>query len=235
MALVAIGPTHSGTQAHGRAAGPAASHGIWQIKFEYGALGPACEIDAWIERDDCLRPRQRRAHQSFFVGDQGYVKFGKRFGDPPDNGRVVKRHGSFNTIATGTRTIVVGGSVARSSAMAPYSGSGPTRNRNREGPTVCAVAEAGLTLPGLRSAGTRGGITWRMNGTSVATPRATRKIANGFATGQLKSSAITDVARHLVNPPAPPPAQPKPPGQPPAMPKKLPQADERKGHGLIMD
>jgi hypothetical protein len=74
-----------------------------------------------------------------------------------------------------------------------------------------------------------------MNGTSVATPRATRKIANGFATGQLKSSAITDVARHLVNPPAPPPAQPKPPGQPPAMPKKLPQADERKGHGLIMD
>jgi subtilisin family serine protease len=154
MILVALAATAG--------AGPArASAGLWQIELAYAGAADAVELHAWIERDDTLPGRPPSGRQSTFVEAPGVE---------------LRAAGSFNSIANGERTIVVGGYVASTGAVAGYSGSGPTRGR-RSGPSLLAPSDESQALAGLRAAGTAEADTVRIGGTSVAAPQVTREIA----------------------------------------------------------
>lgn len=61
--------------------------------------------------------------------------------------------------------------------MASYSGGGPSRAPSgRQGPDVVAIAEQRPTYDGVPAAGSRSGIRFRQNGTSVAAPQVSRWI-----------------------------------------------------------
>lgn len=146
--------------------GPArASAGLWQIELDYAGAAHSVELHAWIERDATLPGRPPRGRQSAFVEAQGIA---------------LRADGSFNSIANGQYTIVVGGYVADSGAVASYSGSGPTRGQ-RSGPSLLAPSDESMALPGLRAAGTAEADTVRIRGTSVAAPQVTREIARLLA------------------------------------------------------
>lgn len=165
MVLVALAPTA------GRPPGAArASAGRWQIALrDDAAADNKVELHAWIERDDSLPGRPQRGRQSFFIDAGG------------ESGRAtVRAAGSFNAIANGRQTIVVGGYVASTGAVARYSGGGPTRGE-RTGPSLLAPSEDSPTQPGRIAAATSAADSVRMNGTSVAAPQVARLIASRLA------------------------------------------------------
>lgn len=154
MILVALAATAGGGPVRARA-------GLWQIELQYTGTRSAIGLHAWIERDDTLPGRPPRGRQSAFVKAAGVE---------------LRGGGSFNSIAGGASTIVVGGYVASTGKVAAYSGSGPTRGA-RSGPSLLAPSEQSPELPGLLAAGTGATDRVRMRGTSVAAPQITREIA----------------------------------------------------------
>ena len=178
LVLVALAPTR--TRDDRRAVAPA---GIWTV--EVGLVAPASvakavRLHAWIERDDPPIGSGAPPRQSRFL--TGRVPLGPNEDSPAKC--LVQRRGTCNSIANGTRTIVVGACTGKTDfvSMAAYSSAGPTRNpeRNKKGsfwPDLVAPAEISSALAGKRAAGTRSGINARMNGTSVAAPQVARAIA----------------------------------------------------------
>ena len=119
------------------------------------------EIHAWIERDDTLRGQPTRGRQSHFL-DRALrtLEAGARSRRRTTRSAYVKRRGSFNTIATGARTIVVGAYVEQSNgASRPIRAAGrraalqPARHD-----AAGAAARNSPTLHGLRAAATGVGI-----------------------------------------------------------------------------
>jgi hypothetical protein len=160
MILAALAATAAGSPGAARA-----NAGLWCIELSYAGEDPPVEVHAWIERDDTLPGRPQRGRQSYFV-DTG--------------GKQVRADGSFNSIANGLRTVVVGGYVGSTGDVASYSGGGPTRGL-RSGPTLLAPSEQSPTQHGLLAAATSGVDKVRINGTSVAAPQVTRRIASSLS------------------------------------------------------
>lgn len=173
MVLIALAPTRPRD-----ARRPAAPDGIWRIVVALAADAPAdaaVDVDAWIERDDPAIGSGAPPRQSRFLT-----------GAPPlpanehsPAGALVRRDGTCNSIANGSRTVVVGACLKAEDRFEPsrYSSSGPTRNRLRESwPDLVAPADESAALPGVPAAGTRSGTTVRMNGTSVAAPQVARQL-----------------------------------------------------------
>ena len=109
-----------------------------------------------------------------------------------DNESTIKRDGSINAIATGSRTIVAGGYVRKENRVVKYSSGGPISpasgavkavNRQepddleRTGPDALARSDESYVHQGILAAGTRSGSVVVMNGTSVAAPQIARQIA----------------------------------------------------------
>lgn len=201
MILVAV----AATQSRERVA-VVAPHGVWTVRLWNRNAKEAYAIHAWIERDDTSRGMVRRGRQSYFL-DANYQPRGLAPGEPAINDMAdVKRAGSFNTIATGNRTVVVGGYVEKSATpgndVAPYSGGGPTRNAKRAGPFALAVSEESPTLHGLRTAAVEGVGTVRVNGTSIAAPQVARQIAHEFGSPAGGRPLLNELRTVLVEPPA---------------------------------
>ncbi len=148
--------------------GARASPGLWQIELRHSGRAANVQVHAWIERDDTLPGQTQRGRQSFFV-DAEHAKSGR-------NGQQVRAQGSFNSIANGRHTIVVGGYVGPDGSVARYSGCGPTRGP-RSGPSLLACSEQSPTQHGLLAAAVADVDKVRMNGTSVAAPQIARQIA----------------------------------------------------------
>ena len=119
----------------------------------------------------------------------------------------MKRRGSFNTIATGVDTMVVGGFVGESLRCAPYTGSGPTRSRKRIGPELLYRCEESPALHGVRAAANGDADTVRANGTRAAAPQFARQIAEWFKKEKsLTPKKIREKLKTIViNPKAPDP------------------------------
>jgi hypothetical protein len=141
---------------------PPVPYGPWTI--EVRTIGPEpVTVDAWIERDDSPFGR-RRLRQSRFQGPSTSVK------------------GTLSSIATGFKTIVVGGCLLADGSMAPYSASGPTRNRPaREGVTLAAPSGRTLKQDTIEVIGPRTATQAFLDGTSMAAPLATRRVAGILA------------------------------------------------------
>ena len=203
MILIAVAPTSSK-----QADRVLANAGIWKVKLT-ASPGAAVEpIHAWIERDDAVHGQPRRGRQSYFI-DPKYQMPGRTPAQPGDNAQsLVKRHGSFNTIATGADTMVVGGFVGKSLRCASYTGSGPTRSRKRIGPELLYRCEESPALHGVRAAANGDADSVRANGTSVAAPQFTRQIAAWFMTEKtLTPKKIRKMLKTIVDKPKEPDAE----------------------------
>ena len=181
MVLVAIAPTRSRDGAR-----PVAPAGVWQIEVVRRAdpevSGPV-EVHAWIERDDQPVGAGAPPRQSRFVLD--HAQLPANADSPP--GALVQRAMTCSSIANGSRTLVVGACMVQGGefSFSRYSSAGPSRNPQRTGsngywPDLVALGDESRSMPGILGAGTRSGISVRMNGTSVAAPQLAKKLIGLF-------------------------------------------------------
>ncbi|HEY3046195.1 MAG TPA: hypothetical protein VGJ72_01860, partial [Polaromonas sp.] len=161
--------------------------GVWQITLTNSGK-QAVTIDAYVERDDVVIGTRSGARQSHFE-DQWYDTSGNpdSFVDHPDNPSTIRRSGSFNSIATGAKTISVGGVRQAGPMWAHYSPRKPDPDASRperpgvvKMPATHADSDENPVLVGLKAAGTRSGGVARLVGTSDAAPQVTRKVFNGL-------------------------------------------------------
>ena len=189
-ALVAVAPTFSFEPL------ATAPSGVWRItvarkRTEANEGAPPIAFDAYIERDDEIIGVRTGALQSHFE-DSSYDTLGNpgSFIDDPENSTLIRRSGSFNSIATGANVVSVGGTRVAGPRWAPYSpqNQDPDGSRlpRREGvvkvSTTDAYSDENGVLAGLGAAGSRsgsGGVV-RLVGTSDAAPQVTRRIFNAL-------------------------------------------------------
>lgn len=181
-ALIAVAPTFSFDD--GAALAPS---GVWEVKLTNTHAGNVT-VDAYVERDDPVLGIRTGARQSHFE-DRWYDTSGNpgSFVDDPANPSPIRRSGNFNSIATGSNTLSVGGTRVSGPEWARYSprkpdpdGSRPERPGVVKLPDTQAPSDENAVLLGLRGAGTRSGGTVRLIGTSSAAPQITRKVLNGL-------------------------------------------------------
>lgn len=179
-ALLAVGPT--------TALGPAAAlapSGPWLVNLRNRGATEAT-IDAYVERDDVVGGTHTGARQSHFE-DETYDTSGNpdSFVDHPGNPTVIRRSGSFNSIATGHGTLSVGGTRMTGPEWAHYSPQRPDpdpERKQRPGvrsePDDRAVSDEHPVLEGVNGAGPRSGDVVRLRGTSSAAPQVARALLN---------------------------------------------------------
>jgi hypothetical protein len=181
-ALLAVAPT----TAFKRKVATAPS-GAWQISLTNTQAGPVT-LDAYVERDDEIIGVRTGARQSHFV-DRWYDTSGNpaSFVDHPGNPSLIRRSGSFNSIATGAHTVSVGGTRMVGPTWARYSPRKPDPDAGRserpgvvKTPGTQAWSDENPALLGLKAAGSRSGGMSRLVGTSDAAPQVTRKIFNAM-------------------------------------------------------
>lgn len=181
-ALIAVSPTFSFDKSTSTA-----PSGVWEIKITNTRAGKVT-VDAYVERDDQIIGVQTGARQSHFE-DQWYDTSGNpdAFVDHPDNPSLIRRSGSFNSIATGAKTVSVGGVRVAGPMWAKYSPRKPDPDASRperpgvvKMPATQAYSDENPVLLGLKAAGTRSGGVARLVGTSDAAPQITRKVLNAM-------------------------------------------------------
>lgn len=167
-----------------------APSGVWAIKLTNRGKRPVT-FDAYIERDDDIADLNTGARQSFFE-DARYDTSGDpgSFVDRPDNPTPIRRSGSFNSIATGSRTESVGGVRLSDDSWAHYSPRVPDPDAGRpqrpgvvKTPLTGAASDENPALTGLLAAGTRSGAVARLKGTSDAAPQRARDALNAMQPG----------------------------------------------------
>ncbi|GAA6141302.1 S8 family serine peptidase [Hydrogenophaga sp. 5NK40-0174] len=183
-ALLALCPTFS-FHAHERVA-PA---GKWTIEVVNKGLNPLV-LDAYIERDDIAIGTHTGARQSYF-NDQHYNSSGNidGFVDQPGNPTLIRRSGTFNSLATGRQTVDVGGLMlegvkenlpSRYSPRKPDPDASrlPQRSDVRKVPETLAFSDENSVLWGVLAAGSLSGSMVRLVGTSSAAPQLARRVLN---------------------------------------------------------
>ncbi|MEO7390897.1 MAG: hypothetical protein ABIU58_01905 [Ramlibacter sp.] len=181
-ALIAVAPTFAFDPL--RATAPS---GSWRVRLANSARNRVT-LDAYIERDDQVIGVRTGARQSNFE-DRWYDTSGNpgSFVDHAENRTLIRRSGSFNSIATGTRTLSVGGTRVSGPQWALYSPQNPDpvpKRRRRPGvvmvPGLDAPSDENGVLLGVNAAGTRSAGVVRMVGTSDSAPQITRTIFNAL-------------------------------------------------------
>lgn len=182
-----------------------APHGTWTIEVSGVPVGH--QIHAYLSRTNANLGMRTGAKASYFF-DPVWERTEAPGADHrlsggifDDTGSVVSRTGTLNGMATGShqQIHVAGGYVLRRGRKASYSSIGPARTPSpRKGPDWALPTDEAPAHLGVRGAGTRGGATFRLVGTSSAVPQLARHIANGY----------------IVNSTRPPGDVPQPPGGP---------------------
>lgn len=181
-ALLAVAPTFSFDEKTATA-----PSGVWQIALTNTGK-KAVTVDAYVERDDVVIGTRGGARQSHFE-DAWYDTSGNpdSFVDHPDNPSLIRRSGSFNSIATGSKTVSVGGTRITGPRWAHYSPQKPDPDAGRAQrpgviriPDAQAFSDENPATLGVNAAGTRSGAAVRLMGTSDASPQEARRILNGM-------------------------------------------------------
>lgn len=188
-ALLALAPTFSFS-----ADAATSPCGVWQV--EVSNRGPApVTVDAYVERDDVALGQSTGARQSHFEGRR-YDTSGNPasyFDQPVAAGHqleatLIRRSGTFNSLATGHRTVSVGSKrlVGQGwSEWALYSprqddpdAARPQRPGVVRAPSRMALGDENPVLLGLSAAGTFSGSVARLVGTSGSAPLVARQLFN---------------------------------------------------------
>lgn len=196
---------------------PLAPAGLWRITIDNANGSTRLRlIDAWIQRDDAAPGYLRRGRQSYF-DDPAYQRYDS-LGRPMEYDRpasYVKRKGSLNAIATGTKTIVIGGFRRSDNKPAPYTAAGPLKYSgytgrgapNPNGPEALFPSEDAPSLRGVLGAGTRSNSCTAMSGTSVSAPFAARFLVEEVLPLKGSLGGRNDVFKGAKGTPPPPSEQ----------------------------
>ena len=187
-ALLAVAPSFSF-----KANVATAISGVWKIRLTN--RGETCAvIDADVERDDVVGGSHKGATRQSHFEDDPQMAVDQQYDmqalvDDPARATPIRRSGNFNSIATGSETLSVGG--VRIAPTAPhlrwahYSPQKPDPDAARPSrpgvvkvPDTEAYSDDNAALKGVRAAGTRSSAVVRMAGTSAAAPQVTRRILN---------------------------------------------------------
>jgi hypothetical protein len=182
--------------------------GTWQIELHNtGGLtaAPKDMVHAWVQRDDQIYGFPLRGRQSF-LDDANYVRFDNAGRDEERDTVVtpavaVRRESTINSMATGTKAIVMGGYLKKEKLPAKYSAAGartgmpvlpspppvplpnPSFLTTPRWPDAMAVSEDSRVHTGVLAAGTHSGSIVALGGTSVAAPQVARWVADDLAGG----------------------------------------------------
>ncbi len=181
-ALIAVAPTFGFENSTATA-----PSGAWEVRITNTQAGKVT-VDVYVERDDQIIGVQTGARQSY-LEDQWYDTSGNpgSFVDHPGNPSPIRRSGNFNSIATGGKTLSVGGVRVAGPMWAKYSPRKPDPDAGRperpgvvKVPATHAYSDENPVLLGLKAASTRSGGVVRLVGTSDAAPQITRKVFNAL-------------------------------------------------------
>ncbi len=159
-----------------------APSGMWTVRLiKVSDKAMPEPIHARIQRDASPFGYPALGRQSYFDDPayQVYGEMGKLELD--DNHSIVKRSGSYNGLATGVEPIVVGGHVESTGQPAVYSGNQPATvgyPASSIGPLVSAESDRSPVFRGIQASGVRSGVSVALDGTSVAAPIITRRVAS---------------------------------------------------------
>ncbi|MFD2205914.1 S8 family serine peptidase [Kiloniella antarctica] len=169
--------------------------GLWIVRL-IKSSGKASEgkmmpesIHARIQRDTSPFGYPALGRQSYFdePAYKVYGAMGKL--ELEDNSSIIKRSGSYNGLATGEVPIVVGGHVESTGKPAIYSGNQSTNvgyPTSSVGPFVSAESDRSPVFRGIQASGVRSGVSVALDGTSVAAPIVTRRVAETLKVGSAK-------------------------------------------------
>ncbi len=147
-------------------------------------------VQAWVERDDSTYGIDRPQSARLVPNDDGEA------GHLNDRNILSNLASGLNTLSVGALVQGVVASPAHGMVSA-YSAAGPSQN---QGPELSALADAGLALSGIRTAGSQSGMVVRTNGTSMAAPLAARwiaqQLANGTTLAQIKAMVLAAPGRN---------------------------------------
>jgi hypothetical protein len=195
-----------------------APSGVWNVDVTNNSAGPV-DVRAWIKRSDTPSGHPAKGRQSYFEDTAKYRR------DRP-NGRPaefdesseshLRRRETLSGIATGERTIVVGGYRRGDNGgdmhPATYSSAGPHDNSKRgySAPDWLESSDDSIACTGVLAAGTRSGSSVPMNGTSAAAPQAVRWIADTWL-----STGVLPIRPNNLVQPGTNPSNPIPPSERP--------------------
>lgn len=192
LVLLAIAPSAVAPSAYpaGSRRSPAPA-GVWTLRVESTAKA-ACDIHAWIERDDVLvgvrRPQQTRFEMA---------------PDLPRQAQYLRSDVTLSSLAHGRRVVRAGAMVASSRSISPYSSQGPglgAAPQQRE--IVYAPGDSSPTVSGVVTPGFYSGTSASLNGTSAAAPQVARALAEDRMDSPDDHPALTDRdGRPLAQPP----------------------------------
>ena len=180
-ALVALAPSFS---FHADVA--TATAGPWKIKLTNKHAGRAV-IDAYVERDDVVLGMRGGAKQSHFEDDPR-LRYEDQYDmqawvDDPARLTPIRRSGNFCSVATGSKTVSVGGVRVADGSWARYSPRKPDPDHARPArpdvvkvPDASAFSDQNAAATGVNAAGTRSGAVVRLRGTSDAAPQEARRL-----------------------------------------------------------
>jgi hypothetical protein len=194
-ALLALAPTFSLEQKVATAPTSSLDHkvatapsGVWQVRLNNTKSGNVT-IDAYVERDDVVIGTRGGAKQSHFEDEPQWPSSQQydmqAFVDQPSRKTPIRRSGNFNSIATGSGTVSVGGIRINNLSWAHYSPRKPDPDAARPSragvvkvPDAAACSDENPALTGVRAAGTRSSAVVKLRGTSSAAPQVSRKMLN---------------------------------------------------------
>lgn len=172
---------------------PTAPSGHWTVTIAQ-KRGKKAMVDLWIQRDDSPFGFEQRGRQAYF-DDPDYVVY------DPITGRLVeednevsycRRAGTLSAFACGDEPLVIGAVIATDPGRealpcpAPYTAAGAMPRVSN--PQAGAVAEDTRVHAGVLASATRSGSIVAMDGTSVATPQITRRLAAEMAAGRISAA-----------------------------------------------
>jgi hypothetical protein len=201
LSLIRIAPTSA---AEGEVCAPS---GDWHIRLSTSTALPG-PVHAYIGRIKQALGFPLRTAQSTFLAKRRAGHVGPRL------------DGTLQGLATGEGVFRASGHVGmvRRPKAARYAARGPSRDGRVLGPDLSVRVDDGAVLQGRRSIGNQSGVTFRMNGTSVAAPLAARldprtgALDVTPAAGRGSRPVGSTVPNPTSTPVAPPPA-PRPGGQ----------------------
>jgi hypothetical protein len=183
-----------------------APSGTWKIEIRNN--GSAVEVDAWVQRGDTPFGYPLWGRQSRF-DDEKYVRFdlAGRLEEDDIASSWIRRLGTQNALATGKKSVVIGGFRHSTRKASRYSGAGPVATP-RPGPDAVAIADDSFAMHGILAAGTRSGSVVALDGTSVAAPQVTRLISEWMTSGLPSDRAAVQNFAAYNDPNAPAPGSP---------------------------
>ena len=180
---------------------PIANSGVWTVEV-INAGANQLTLDGCIRRSDTLAGRRAKGRQSYFdvSAYTRYFPTGRPKEFDATQSALVCRRSTLSGIATGERTIVVGGYRRSEDYPATYTSQGPHENPSRanNAPDWLAPSDDSVTCSGVLAAGNRSNSVSKINGSSAAAPQSARLYADLWILQQKRPTLPASLFRPVV-------------------------------------